>query len=106
MKKTIAIPVDVLRRGNPDELADYGDKPLPPDDADALLFEQAAAEAESGRTAYARARVTEYPSVGDQLDALWKIVTAMQAMADIPAEAGAVMQIIQDVKHKHPKQGA
>jgi hypothetical protein len=104
MKKTVAIPVDVLRRGNPDELADYGDKPMSVAEVEAFAADEAKALEQAVIDAPLKARLAEYPSIGDQLDALWKIVTAMQGMADIPDDAGAVMQIIQDVKQKHPKQ--
>lgn len=43
--------------------------------------------------AYARKRQQEYPSIGDQLDALWKG----------GADAAAMLVKIQAVKDKHPK---
>jgi len=45
--------------------------------------------------AYARSRVTEYPAIGDQLDALFKAGV-------FPAEMAAVIQAVKD---KYPKEG-
>lgn len=46
-----------------------------------------------------------YPSVGNQLDALWKILGALppEALADAPKEAVAVMRQVQAVKTRFPK---
>lgn len=86
MKKTIAIPYDVLSKGDPDALAQYGDQPLTPEEADARKAEEAEAEAHHAATAWRDARRAAYPSIGDQLDALAKWVatgdkTALEALA-------------------------
>jgi len=48
---------------------------------------------------YRQRRAQEYPSVGEQLDALWK---EMQALPRTE-EAEAMLQRIRDVKAKYPK---
>lgn len=103
MIKTIAIPVAVLRRGNPDEIADYGDKAMSVDEAEQLASEQAASEAKMAETAYATSRRAEYPSIQDQLDAIWKIVGVTLLIDKAPADAVAVMKTILRVKENHPK---
>ena len=53
----------------------------------------AAEQAELARTKYQRDRAAEYPSIGDQLDALWKGGDAATAM----------LAQVQAVKNKYPK---
>ena len=53
-------------------------------------------QAEYDAQAYARSRVTEYPPIGDQLDALFKAGV-------FPAEMAAAIQAVKD---KYPKGGA
>lgn len=48
---------------------------------------------------YRTLRAQEYPSIGEQLDALWK---EMQALPRTQ-EAEAMLQRIRDVKAKYPK---
>jgi hypothetical protein len=48
-------------------------------------------------------RQAAYPSVGDQLDAMWKIVMAMAASQVPPADALAVAAQINVVKAKFRK---
>jgi hypothetical protein len=50
-------------------------------------------QAELARTKYQRDRAAEYPSIGDQLDALWKGGDAATAM----------LAQVQAVKAKYPK---
>lgn len=47
-------------------------------------------------------RRVEYPSIGDQLDAVWKIVNALIAGTAAPADAIAVHDAIATVKNKYP----
>lgn len=54
---------------------------------------RAAQQAEASRTQYQRNRAAEYPSIGDQLDALWKGGDAATAM----------LAQVQAVKNKYPK---
>ena len=60
---------------------------------DAMEAEHAAEQAELARTKYQRDRAAEYPSIGDQLDALWKGGDAATAM----------LTQVQAVKAKYPK---
>lgn len=58
-----------------------------------MLEAQAAWRAEQDTTKYRYQRAAEYPSIGDQLDALWKGGVALEEMA----------AKIQAVKDKYPK---
>lgn len=60
---------------------------------DAMEAAHAAEQAELARTKYQRDRAAEYPSIGDQLDALWKGGDAATAM----------LAQVQAVKNKYPK---
>lgn len=53
--------------------------------------------------AYQADRAEEYPPLGDQLDAIWKIVQAINAGDSMPADALAVMAAVQAIKDKYPK---
>lgn len=56
----------------------------------------------SGPT-YREFRQMEYPPIGDQLDALWKLVGEMGV--PIEGEAGKIIAKIRAVKDLHPKGG-
>jgi hypothetical protein len=58
-----------------------------------MLAAQTAWRAEQDNIAYRFKRATEYPSIGDQLDALWK---GGEALDEMSAK-------IQAVKEKYPK---
>jgi hypothetical protein len=58
-----------------------------------LLSEIEKVKLEEEKTEYKKLRVTEYPSIGDQLDALWKGGAA----------AAEMLAKIQAVKTKYPK---
>jgi hypothetical protein len=60
---------------------------------DAMEAAYAAEQAALARTKYQRDRAAEYPSIGDQLDALWKGGDAATAM----------LAQVQAVKNKYPK---
>ena len=47
-------------------------------------------------------RALEYPSIGDQLDALWKLIKANPDKIDL-AEAAPLLEAVQAVKDKYPK---
>lgn len=51
---------------------------------------------------YRKCRAKEYPDVGDQLDALWKVLQANPTVS-IPEEAQGVVARIGEVKRKFPK---
>ncbi len=63
--------------------------------ADIVVAAQAA-EAQYAATQYQRDRKAEYPSIGDQLDALWKGGAAATEM----------LATVQAIKAKYPKPGA
>lgn len=50
---------------------------------------------------YAHLRQAEYPPIGDQLDALWKIVASL---GTVMTPARDILAQIQEVKNKYPKQ--
>lgn len=52
---------------------------------------------------YREARRPEYPSVTDQLDALWKALAA--SGLNLPPEAAAMLANVQAVKAMYPKPG-
>lgn len=52
---------------------------------------------------YAARRRAEYPSIADQLDALWKLIDATTGAANIPADSATVLNAIKAVKQKYPK---
>jgi hypothetical protein len=51
---------------------------------------------------YASYRMHEYPPIGDQLDALWKLIMANQDKIDLAA-AAPLLSAVQAVKEKYPK---
>ena len=48
-------------------------------------------------------REKAYPSIGDQLDAIWKIVNALLTGDEPPADAIQVRDAVQAVKNKYRK---
>ena len=68
-----------------------GTTPIPKADIEAKMLE---VQAEHNATQYQRDRKEEYPTIGDQLDALWKG----------GEEADAMKIIVNQVKEKYPKE--
>jgi hypothetical protein len=62
-------------------------------DGNEVQYDKAAVEAYVKSQEYKYQRAAEYPSIGDQLDALWKG----------GAEAEAMLAKVQAVKQKYPK---
>lgn len=52
---------------------------------------------------YIQRRQREYPLIGDQLDALWKIIQANKDKIAL-GEAVSLLNTIQEVKNRHPKE--
>jgi hypothetical protein len=48
-------------------------------------------------------RASNYPAIGDQLDALWKGFAAMADGKEPPAEATTMLEQILAVKERFPK---
>jgi len=65
-------------------------------DGNEVAYDKAAVQAYVDAHAYIAKRASEYPSIGDQLDALWKG----------GAEAEAMLAKVQAVKNKYPKGAA
>jgi hypothetical protein len=98
MKRTIAIPYAVLAKGDPDELAQYGDQPLTPEEADAREEEAAEAEAHRAANEWRDNRKAEYPAITDQLDAIMKWVATGDRK-----ELEAIAEQCMDVKSRNQK---
>jgi len=49
---------------------------------------------------YSMQRAQAYPAIGDQLDALWKLIGTA---TDLPAETRDMLTKIQEVKNAYPK---
>jgi len=62
-------------------------------DGNEVAYDKAAVQAYVDAHAYIAKRASEYPPIGDQLDALWKG----------GAEAEAMLAKVQAVKNKYPK---
>ena len=62
-------------------------------DGNPVAYDEVAVQAHIDAHAYIEKRQAEYPSIGDQLDALWKG----------GAEAEAMLAKVQAVKQKYPK---
>ncbi len=52
---------------------------------------------------YAEARRTEFPEIGEQLDAIWKALES--SGLNLPPEAAAMLANVQAVKAMYPKPG-
>jgi hypothetical protein len=84
----------VIRGQSYEGLEWFDDRPKPTEAE--ISAEVARLQAEYDAQAYARSRASEYPPIGDQLDALWK-------GGD---EAAAMLAKVQAVKAKYPKEQA
>ncbi|WP_047238157.1 hypothetical protein [Chromobacterium subtsugae] len=51
---------------------------------------------------HAAARRQQYPDIGDQLDALWRVVASLPP-GQLPPQAAQVLEQIRQVKHTYPK---
>lgn len=51
---------------------------------------------------YTAKRMREYPPIGEQLDALWKLIQANSDKIDL-GEAAPLLEAVQAVKGKYPK---
>jgi len=65
-------------------------------------------EAHLAATAYIKKRREEYPPIGDQLDALWKIVSDLAGTFEdqggaLEPTAAEVLHKVKSVKEKYPK---
>lgn len=55
---------------------------------------------------YTTARKAAYPDVGDQLDAILKVIDAIRRSEPLPADALEVLDKVRRVKATYPKQEA
>lgn len=52
---------------------------------------------------YRKLRAAEYPKVGDQIDAIYKMALALQGTQELPPETLQWMSQVAAVKAKYPK---
>ena len=84
--------IDAIYKLNPSVVRTVGDIAYDAD-GNEVAYDKAAVQAYVDAHAYIAKRAAEYPSIGDQLDALWKG----------GAEAEAMLAKVQAVKQKYPK---
>jgi hypothetical protein len=84
--------MDAIYKLYPQVLYTNGDKAYDKD-GNEVTYDKDAVQAYVDAHAYIAKRASEYPSIGDQLDALWKG----------GAEAEAMLAKVQAVKQKYPK---
>jgi hypothetical protein len=89
-----AVPIAVLLRGNPDELAKYAPQPLTPQELKERKAEEAEYKKRTKASEYADNRRSEYPAITEQLDEIWKILNG--SPSEMPA-------LIKAIKERHPK---
>lgn len=87
---------DAGKDGEPETIRVSERVPMEPDEESATHAERAATIKAKEANAYAEARRAEYPSVADQLDAMWKGGAAMDEMR----------KRVQSVKDANPKPDA
>ena len=86
---------DAIYKLNPSVVTIRGDIAYDAD-GNEVAYDKSAVQAYVNAHAYIAKRAAEYPSIGDQLDALWKG----------GAEAEAMLAKVQAVKNKYPKGAA
>ena len=86
---------EAIRKLNPSVVTINGDIAYDAD-GNEVAYDKDAVQAYVDAHAYIAKRASEYPSIGDQLDALWKG----------GAEAEAMLAKVQAVKNKYPKGAA
>ncbi|MEJ0004375.1 MAG: hypothetical protein WDN30_14105 [Pararobbsia sp.] len=52
---------------------------------------------------YRAPRAAAYPDIGDQLDAIWKLLETQYAGATMPPDAARLAAAVRAVKAKYPK---
>jgi hypothetical protein len=85
--------LSAIQKLNPNIKVIRGDVPYDAD-GNEVTYDKAAVQAYVDAHAYIGKRASEYPAIGDQLDALWK---GGEAAADMLAK-------VQAVKAKYPKE--
>ena len=101
MKKTIAIPYAIIAKGDPDEIAQYGEQPMTAEEVDAREDEEAKEVAQKLANQWRDNRVASYPPITDQIDALMKWI-ANGDRTEIDLIAARCME----VKTSNPKHDA
>lgn len=85
-----------------DFAATYGKQPLTPEETAQRDIDAAAHKKYMAEEHYRHERAMEYPSPGDQLDMLWKIINSISVEARMPPGAVEMLKKIQDIKKKYP----
>lgn len=83
------------------KMVDGVEIPLTIEEESAILEEWALHDKLKAETQYLDDRLQAYPPLGDQLDALWKIVNANTFI--IPLDAQVINDTITDVKITYPE---
>lgn len=73
---------------------------LTPEEIEAREAEVKAFKAAESKVRYRKRRMAGYPTIGDQLDVMWKVLAAMPALPD---EARQMLAKIEDIKKLYPK---
>lgn len=97
MMKNIAMPIDVLRRGDPEEMKQYGFQKMTLEEINERVLEDAVVQQDELENGYKRRRQMEYPPIGDQLDAIWKALNEITENAD----ATQMLERIKEIKAKY-----
>lgn len=105
MKKNIAMPVDVWRSGDEEEKAKYGLQEMSNEEVAQRNQDELAHDEYMAKEHYKQARAEEYPSVGDQLEAMWGAIASLAVSANhpLPPATEEVLDKIEAVKEKYPK---
>jgi len=94
MKRTIATPVAVLARGNPEELERYGDQALTPDEVEALRADEEAFAARRQDLSGSRMKKDGKVDIETALAAVlaWIATTGLEMTPDLAAVVAAWTQ--------------
>ena len=96
----------VLASGNADEIAKYGPQDMTTEEI-ALHNSDAIEHADYvEKRKYADDRAAEYPTITDQIGALWMAVEQLSKTGNLPTESAEMLEEINTIKAKYPKPGA
>ena len=101
--KNTAISIRALKKGDKDALKKQGVQKMTQQEIARRNAEEVAHAQYVAREKYRDERAANYPTVGEQLDALWKMVDALVLNRAIPEEAIAVRDAVASTKKQFPK---
>lgn len=94
---------EVVQRGTAQTLPEA--PPIPGMRVEAVEPDDGRAPKGPPEPGYDRFRAMDYPPIGDQLDALWRVVQSLDLSQADPA-ALEVLEAVRAVKARHPKDAA